>query len=182
MEIIIVLFIAGLIVGLVVNRISSKTIESYVVGFAFDNDANKVALIRKQKPAWQKNLLNGIGGKIEKGETKFSAMVREFKEETGHSTTVIDWHPFATLRGDSSDGVFEVFCFWTTVNHLSSLNNPEAPQSGEWIEYILIFDIKHTRKDMIDNLSWLIGLALDNRKDGRPAYTTAQYISTHAED
>jgi 8-oxo-dGTP diphosphatase len=56
--------------------------QKYVLGFAFDKSDN-VILVRKQKPKWQKGLLNGVGGKIEIGETSSDAMFREFREETG---------------------------------------------------------------------------------------------------
>lgn len=55
----------------------------YALGFAFDKDFKQVVLIRKNKPTWQKGLLNGVGGKVEPGETPYNAMVREFREETG---------------------------------------------------------------------------------------------------
>lgn len=38
----------------------------YCLGFAFTDHDNFVILIRKNKPAWQKGLLNGVGGESEK--------------------------------------------------------------------------------------------------------------------
>jgi hypothetical protein len=48
----------------------------YVVGLAFD-DEGRVALIEKNRPAWQRGLLNGIGGKIEGDEMPVETMIRE---------------------------------------------------------------------------------------------------------
>ena len=45
----------------------------YVAGFLFSNDYKYVALIKKEKPAWQKGKLNAIGGKIELGESELNA-------------------------------------------------------------------------------------------------------------
>ncbi len=59
--------------------------QEYVCGFMFSPDKKQVALIRKTKPEWQKDLLNGIGGKIESGESPHEAMVREFYEESGNT-------------------------------------------------------------------------------------------------
>ncbi len=55
----------------------------YVAGFYFSECGERVALIRKLKPEWQRGWLNGIGGKVEPGESPLSAMVREFEEEAG---------------------------------------------------------------------------------------------------
>lgn len=57
--------------------------QEYCAGFLFGPYLADVALIRKAKPAWQRGKLNGIGGKVEPGETPHDAMVREFEEEAG---------------------------------------------------------------------------------------------------
>lgn len=48
--------------------------QEYVLGFAFtpkDLKGNqKVVLIEKLKPEWQKGKFNGIGGKLEKDDIK----------------------------------------------------------------------------------------------------------------
>ena len=79
---------------------------SYVCGFLFtDPDAAQshllqVLLIRKLRPAWQKGYLNGIGGKIEPGETPLEAMNREFEEEAGISG--LNWKNDAIIHFFSS--------------------------------------------------------------------------------
>lgn len=57
--------------------------EKYVVIFLFTFDKKKVWLIKKEKPDWQKGCLNGIGGKVEEGESPLDAAYRELKEEAG---------------------------------------------------------------------------------------------------
>jgi len=57
----------------------------YVVGFRFCGE--QVLLLRKQRPAWQNGKLNGVGGKIERGETPMLAMACEWIEEVCLSET-----------------------------------------------------------------------------------------------
>src|SRR5258706_10631348 len=85
-----------------------KPVQSYVVGFLFDDEGN-VALIRKTKPLWQKGLLNGVGGKIEPGEEPIKAMRREFLEETGAG--VLDWRLFRILRLKQDMGTGNIYFY-----------------------------------------------------------------------
>jgi 8-oxo-dGTP diphosphatase len=76
----------------------SKTLEegaSYVVGFMFNPAENAVLLIRKRRPLWQEGKLNGIGGRIEEGETPEGAMRRECVEEVGIYCDT--WNHFCVL-------------------------------------------------------------------------------------
>ena len=75
-------------------------IDKFVVGFAFNMNASFVLLIRKLHPSWQKGHLNGIGGKVEEGETTPEAMCRECEEETGLSLT---WQRRGMIQGIHSD-------------------------------------------------------------------------------
>ena len=82
-------------------------IQHYVLGFMFDPTRERILLIRKNRPRWQAGKLNGIGGKVEPGESPVSAMVREFTEETGLQTQPSEWSHFAVLEGQD----FRVWCF-----------------------------------------------------------------------
>jgi 8-oxo-dGTP diphosphatase len=60
-----------------------KARQQYTVLFAFNSDKSKIALIKKNRPDWQKGFYNGIGGKVEENETFLQAATREFFEEAG---------------------------------------------------------------------------------------------------
>ena len=60
-----------------------KARQQYTVLFAFNSDKSKIALIKKNRPDWQKGFYNGIGGKVEENETFVQAATREFFEEAG---------------------------------------------------------------------------------------------------
>jgi len=69
--------------------------KEYVVGFIFDEFKERVLLILKERPEWQKGKYNGIGGLIEEKETGKMAMTRECKEECG--LYIEDWDHVLTL-------------------------------------------------------------------------------------
>lgn len=82
----------------------------YVLGFA-KTWTGLMVMIKKERPAWQAGLLNGVGGKIEPGETPFEAMVREFQEETGvHHMGWIE-------RGQCIGDDFNVRVFYAGLPH-----------------------------------------------------------------
>jgi len=76
----------------------------YVVGFAFTEDRDKVLLVQKLRPRWQRGLLNGIGGKVERDEVSIVAMRRECKEETG---LILIWKCGGVMRGQGKDSQFK---------------------------------------------------------------------------
>jgi 8-oxo-dGTP diphosphatase len=133
------------------------TAARYVVGFLVDLQGD-VLLVRKLKPAWQAGLLNGVGGKIEPGETPLEAMAREWQEETG-STRPEAWRQFARMH-DAGDAAYDVYFFKAWAPELPTV--PEVNDRGEPLERHSRFDVV-TWSDVISNLRWLLPLAFDDR-------------------
>lgn len=81
--------------------------KRYVLGFAFDK-RGAVALICKSRPDWQQGKWNGVGGHLEPGEDAFSAMEREFFEETAMRIKAKDWRYCGQLKktGDYHCAIF----------------------------------------------------------------------------
>lgn len=124
--------------------------DSYVCGFLFRNRKSQVALIRKVKPAWQQGKLNGIGGKIEDGETPQQAMFREFKEETG--VEFEDWRHYATLVfREARIHFFVGFC----SADVELKTTTEEPVAWYGTAQQQVYD------ECIPNLRFLIPMALD---------------------
>lgn len=133
----------------------------YVAGFAFDSAGSVVALIRKNRPDWQKGKLNGIGGHVEEGETPVAAMAREFREETGVEIGIQDWHRYAHYRGEG----FELD-FFLTFN--DAVLNAQSP-TDEKVEFVRVATLYHHSWEMVVNVPWLVYMALSlTRVDGRP--------------
>lgn len=149
-----------------------KTEQKYVVGFMFDESMSNVALIRKNKPAWQAGLLNGIGGKIEADETAAHAMAREFAEEAcGYGGEEL-WRHFCSMDGTNNDG--SSFCveFFFTIGEPHKLTSMEDEQ----IEVVPSADIAAWKEKTIGNLPWLVALAVDFGKGVHPpSHVTAKY-------
>lgn len=83
--------------------------KQYVVGLAFNSTRDVVALVLKQSgPPCVIGNWNGVGGKIEDGESPLEAMVREFYEETGADLPENEWEQFAVLHADDYDLFFLV--------------------------------------------------------------------------
>ncbi|KKN68904.1 hypothetical protein LCGC14_0446900 [marine sediment metagenome] len=128
-----------------------KTIE-YVVGFLFDSPLHdaRVVLITKNHPEWQAGHRNGIGGKIEPGESGLEAMRREFREEA--EADVIDWEHFCTIHdtGHETQGVVHFYRSFAQVNIRSMTD-----------EQVLWTPIKVLHNwPIMPNLRWLIPMAL----------------------
>ena len=124
--------------------------HQYVVGLAFNALGEKVVLMQKTHPEWQAGKLNGIGGKVEEGETPLAAMQREFQEEAGVCLTA--WSHFATLQ-DKQAEILLYRCFDDEALTARSLT--EEPV------VILPVENRRIREDGIADLPRLVGLALD---------------------
>lgn len=135
----------------------------YVAGFLICGE--RVLLIRKSRPEWQRGRLNGIGGHIETGESPAEAMRREFREEAG--LDIDDWEHFATVRGDWWGEVWffrlevpsEVF--FSIKTGLVDEGNLERRHLNEAQAY-----------GALPNLSWLLPLAAYRHDSYAPVIAT----------
>jgi 8-oxo-dGTP diphosphatase len=126
---------------------------NYVAGFLFSEDRLHVALIEKNtanKPGqqWQHGLLNGIGGKIEEGETPSDAIAREFSEEAG--IQIASWEQFCVLvwRGRK-------IYFFRAFGNLDGVKT----MTDETVRRVSVGLISGYR--IVPNLAWLVPMALD---------------------
>lgn len=133
-------------------------ITEYVCGFLFAHERTFVALIEKQRPDWQKGKFNGIGGKIEPGETALNAMSREFHEETGVYTAPNDWTRFATLQHLTRNGVVHFFKADVDPTRPAEIYS-RTDERVLWCPAHYLAGLP-----VMDNLRWLIPMAAS--KDG----------------
>ena len=136
----------------------------YVVGFAIDR-LDQVALIRKNRPDWQRGLLNGIGGKVEPGEVPENAMVREFHEETGLKLT--SWEHFLTMSFPDATIYFYRHVD-TDPRLLSEIRSVTDEKVG-------LFHVYSPGLNVVPNLLWLIPLAAHNAEVYEPIHVQARW-------
>lgn len=126
--------------------------KKYVTGFLFDYNMQNLVLIKKNRPEWQKDKLNGVGGHIEYRELPKSAMAREFQEETGYLYDF--WKPLITLKGED----WICYFFYGIIQSHQKLDNIVSTKTDETIT---IVPSDNLPKNIIPNLEWLIPLAKD---------------------
>jgi 8-oxo-dGTP diphosphatase len=124
----------------------------YVLGFLFSPDMSQVVLVQKNRPQWQAGKINGIGGHVEEGEDFHTAMVREFREETG--LEISSWYQFGTLVcSDATVGLF--FALADTYDKVKSTTD-ELIFISPVCEVIDSWHIHN----LLPNLRWMIPMAL----------------------
>lgn len=139
----------------------------YVAGFLFSTNCQRVVLIRKTHPEWQKGKLNGVGGRIEPGETPLECMRREFLEEAG--IDVPYWTEFVHLLGHTPDGeTFEVHFFRAEFN-LVGVERVES-KTEETVEIHLTGEVitQSSKLGTVSNIPWLVMMALPSSSHDWP--------------
>lgn len=131
--------------------------KTYACGFLIDPETHRVALIRKNRPAWQAGRLNAVGGKVEPGETTLAAMRREFREETG--VVVLDWQRIATVHDFT--GVFCVYRHFDTTGLIDQV----ATTTDEAVE---VHSTLGPIADLMPIQTWLLPLAAYRHGDFDP--------------
>ncbi len=142
---------------------------NYVVGFMFNNELDRVLLIRKKRPDWQKGKLNGIGGNIKLKEQPIDAMVREFMEESGIQTERKNWTFIAYLYGlDKDEDFFNLHVF-------ASIGDIEKFINGTDEECKIVNKEDINKLNVILNLTWLIPLSEYKLMTGEPLSVNIEY-------
>lgn len=134
--------------------------EHYVLGFYFSPHHSHVVLIQKLKPMWQRGKLNGVGGKLEDGESSATAMRREFKEEAGLDLHEDKWIHFGRLvvhRQQIDNAYVDLFSTSGPLTDLLSVTD----------EKLFISPFPVQADNTLSNIRWLTEMAeasFDNKK------------------
>ncbi|HEU4584516.1 MAG TPA: NUDIX domain-containing protein [Gemmatimonadaceae bacterium] len=122
----------------------------YVLALLFTPDGGRVALMRRTRPAWQAGRVNALGGKIHPGESAVTAASREVLEEAGVLVPEAAWREVVVWH----DPVYR-------MHVLSAFHEAAASVRTAEDQEVFLADASDLPAESIDNLRWLIPLALD---------------------
>ena len=122
----------------------------YVLALLFTTDRRRVVLMRKLRPAWQAGRVNALGGKLLSGESAAAAARREVREEAGVDVPEPSWREILVWR-DPIYRMHVLSAFDDVANRASTAEDQE----------IFLAATDDLPRESIDNLRWLIPLALD---------------------
>jgi ADP-ribose pyrophosphatase YjhB (NUDIX family) len=128
-----------------------EKITKYVCCFLFSHCGKYVYLIRKKRPNWQLGYLNGVGGKVEKGESCETAMIREIYEEAGVRAYIPDLVYLEEYRTDGKQVRF--YAILMNKNFVPAGRTDEALQKVRWMRNaIQSWNSLH----VVDNVPYLV--------------------------
>jgi 8-oxo-dGTP pyrophosphatase MutT (NUDIX family) len=118
----------------------------YVVGFV--TDGKKVLLIKKNRPKWQKNLFNGLGGVAKDGETPLEAMRRETREECSLVIEDNNWLEIDTLEYPENDVTLHIFQAKVSKKFIKNYKTTTD-------EVVRLFKIKNLPKSLVADVEFI---------------------------
>ena len=121
---------------------------TYVLALLFTPDGSHIVLMHKTRPAWQAGRVNALGGKLLPGEGAVDAARREVLEEAG--VEVEGWEEFLVW----DDPVYRM--------HAVRAFDPAAAEARTAEDQeVFLAPTAALPPNLIDNLRWLVPLALD---------------------
>lgn len=137
----------------------------YTLAFIFSKDREKVLLITKNRPEYQAGKLNGIGGKLESGETPVEGMTREVREETSLEISDDRWLFAGNIQGKN----WKVWVY--TAVHSGALSDAVSVTD----ESVVWYDCASLPSHCLQNLFWLIPFCHTKLEDSRLETLTTEY-------
>jgi ADP-ribose pyrophosphatase YjhB (NUDIX family) len=135
----------------------------YTLGFVFD-EYRRVLLIRKTRPEWQCGRWNGVGGAVDGEETLEQCISRECEEETGMQIPDSSWRSFAKLHSPS----------WMVMVYLAEWSREHGEASSKTDEIVKWYSVSNL-PNTINNVPWLLDIALDYLRESGPSHVSAYY-------
>lgn len=122
--------------------------RSYVLALLYTVDRRQVVLMRRTRPAWQAGRVNALGGRIMVGESAREAARREVREECGVDVT--EWSEVLVW----ADAEYVMHAMRAVDDRARDARTMEDQE-------VFLADVRALPENVIDNLRWLVPLALD---------------------
>jgi 8-oxo-dGTP diphosphatase len=123
-------------------------VYSYVLALLFTADRREIVLMEKTRPAWQQGRVNALGGKLRAGESAEDAARREVREEAGVDVAV--WDPVLVWH----DAQY-------TMHVVRAFDDAALRAHTAEDQRVFRAPVDELPANVIDNLRWLVPLALD---------------------
>ena len=123
---------------------------TYVLAILFTPDRRRVVLMHKTRPAWQVGRVDALGGKQLPGESAAEAAQREVREEAGVDVPAAAWEEFL-VWDDPVYRMHAVRAFDVAAEHARTAED----------QTVFLAATDALPPNLIDNLRWLVPLALD---------------------
>jgi 8-oxo-dGTP diphosphatase len=127
---------------------SVPTKPAFVLALLYSMDHRQVVLMRRTRPAWQAGRVNALGGKLMAGESVAAAAQREVREECG--VDVAEWKEVLVWE----DAEYVMHVMRAVSEHARDARTLEDQE-------VFLADVNALPANVIDNLRWLVPLALD---------------------
>ena len=139
--------------------------EKCTIGIVLNITMDRVILIFKDHPDWQKGKYNFPGGHYEDGETAEACISREFNEETDILIPESNWMHVGKIKDRRNSFIVDILVAYKSDSFMPIATTSEPP-SWQWINDLPL--------DIIPNVEWLIAFAKDATHDG-PHFATFEY-------
>ena len=143
--------------------------KKFVVCFLLNKDYTKTLMILKKKKIYT-GLYNGLGGKIEEGETAKAAAIREIIEESLNKIVLTNPKHLATINFPTSKEVpmnngVKLYVFYDVIDDKIELSKEEeAGGKIEWKPIEFALDINNPQLGGDHDIPYYIHMALTNEK------------------
>lgn len=106
--------------------------QVHAVGILFEDESGEVLVLKRHSSSPEPNTWGLVGGKIDEGEDKITAAIREASEETGHVVPRAELQYLRTYNWHRTDStiMFEVFKY--KVNKIDINVHLESNKSTDY--------------------------------------------------
>lgn len=131
--------------------------KNYCVCILLNKDLTKTLLIEKAQGKLFAGMFNGLGGKLEAGETPKQACIREIWEESSEKITLTNPHHLATIHFPHEEPI-TLHAFYDIIDEVTLPENREGV--AHWLPTEFLLDFTNQNIVGYGNLSYFCNLAL----------------------